>query len=192
MARFRPLQGGCFVIPAFLRKRERWSAEHLCRRSAGSRDRWGPWLRQPTLETWTHSLTCIIARSQGNTAFLITVRIQCSSSRSAFSAVDPDPVGSGTFSSGRKRIQDNFYRIRSWTRTETDYVVYVLPSKLIWVITRILWLNWNFQFGRGWGVIVETDCLNTNDALRWKRNRILCLNSYWYRVRYRTKHICYP
>ena len=38
-----PLQGGCFVIPAFLRKGERWGAEHLCRRSgAGRRDRWGP------------------------------------------------------------------------------------------------------------------------------------------------------
>ncbi len=68
-----PLQGGCFVIPAFSRKGERWGAEHLCRRRAGRRDRWrGPsrsWLRQPALQTWTRSLTCIIARSQENTAF---------------------------------------------------------------------------------------------------------------------------
>ena len=90
----RPLQGGCFVIPAFSRKGERWGAEHLCRRGAGRRD---PWLRQPALQTWTRSLTCIRARSQGNTTFLITVRIQCSTGRSAFNAVNPDPVGSGTF-----------------------------------------------------------------------------------------------
>ncbi len=82
----RPLQGGCFVIPAFSRKGERGSAEHLCRRSAGRRDRWGPSrprLRQPALQTWTRSLTCIIARSQGNTTFL--------KSHYAFSAVTVDP-----------------------------------------------------------------------------------------------------